>query len=503
MGAVEDAVAHVCGSFFEYGVAVLAIFLLIVLIQRPKNLPPGPTGLPIIGALHLLGQRPHETLARMADKYGPLMSLYMGQQLCIVASSRDTAMEFLKRQDAVFCSRPPQRGFEVIFPKDITFSDITPASRHLRKILHSQLTSGRRIEEAEHIRADEIAQTVRSIAPGLVDLKVRLAVMTANILTRLIISKRFMGRSGMNSTEEKELQDFVDITEEIGDCLGTANPRDVIPAFKCIDILGLGLDRRFTNLRRHMESFLSKIIAERRQNSKLPEKDLLDVLLEQLDHHEITEDVVISIIWEAFAAGMETTVLATEWTMAEVLRSPQIQAQAQAELDDVVGHSRPVQESDLPNLKYIRAIVKESFRLHPIIPLLIPHHSSHACSACGYHIPAHTNLLVNVWAIGRDPSVFTNPLEFQPERFLPEGPHAGTEWTKGFDLLIFGFGRRACMGMSLGALLVETSVASLLHSFSWSPPPDGIDMTEGSGLSVRKAVPLTAIATARLPTPVY
>lgn len=101
----------------EYAVAVLAIYLLMVLIRRQKPLPPGPTGLPIIGALHLLGNRPHVTLKQMAQKYGPLMSFYMGQKLCVVATSADTAMEFLKTQDAVFCSRPPQRGFEVIFPK--------------------------------------------------------------------------------------------------------------------------------------------------------------------------------------------------------------------------------------------------------------------------------------------------------------------------------------------------------------------------------------------------
>lgn len=189
--------------------------------------------------------------------------------------------------------------------------------------------------------------------------------------------------------------------------------------------------------------------------------------------------------------------------MAEVLRNPSIQAPAQAELDAVVGDSRRVEEGDIPNLRYIRAIVKESFRLHPIIPLLIPHESEAGTRAFGYDIPAETRLLVNVWAIGRDPAVFRDPLEFQPERFLPEGPHADMEWNKGFNLLPFGSGRRTCMGMALGALLVERSVASLLHAFSWSPPPDGLDMTEGFGLSVRKAVSLAAIATARPAKDVY
>jgi len=185
------------------------------------------------------------------------------------------------------------------FP-DVTFSDIQPASRHLRKILHLQLTSGRRIEESEHIRADEVAQMVRSIPANsdeVIDLRECLAVMTANILTRLIIGKRFMGRSGMNKSEEKELKDFVEITEEISDCLGIANPRDVIPAFKWIDLNGL--DRRFKTLRRHMESFLSKIIAERRhrRSETDAEKDLLDVLLDSMDQQEITQEVVTSIVW--------------------------------------------------------------------------------------------------------------------------------------------------------------------------------------------------------------
>lgn len=206
---------------------------------------------------------------------------------------------------------------------------------------------------------------------------------------------------------------------------------------------------------------------------------------------------------EAFAAGIRTSVLATEWTMAEILRNPHVLSKAQAELDMVVGQMRRVQDSDIPNLKYIKAVVKEALRLHPVIPLLIPHQSTAECRAFGYAIPAKTRLLVNVWAIGRDPAVWANPLDFDPERFLDEGLHAGTDFSgKNFNLLPFGSGRRVCMGISLGSLLVESSVASLLHCFSWSLP-EQIDMTEGSGLSVRKAVPLSAIALARLPPSVY
>ena len=195
---------------------------------------------------------------------------------------------------------------------DVTFSDITPASRQLRKILHLQVTSGRRIEESEHIRADEMAQMLRGIPNDeVVNVKYCLEVMTANILTRLIIGKRFLGRSGeMDNSEEKQLKDFIHITEEIGLCLGVPNPRDVIPAFKWIDLIGL--DKRFKSLRSHMESFLSKIIAERRSRREErfgsidpSEKDLLDVLLDLMDNNDngqdqITKEVVVSIVWVSF-----------------------------------------------------------------------------------------------------------------------------------------------------------------------------------------------------------
>jgi flavonoid 3'-monooxygenase len=168
----------------------------------------------------------------------------------------------------------------------------------MRKIFHLELISGRKLEESEHVRAEEMAEMVRSIPSGeVVNVKSCLDAMTANIFTRLIIGKRLMGRTGMDEAEAKELQDFIEITDEIDLLLGTPNPRDLISAFQYLDLTGL--DRRYKTLRRRMESFLSTIIAEHRSRSP-PEKDFLDTLLDQIDRTDgqaITEQVVTSIVW--------------------------------------------------------------------------------------------------------------------------------------------------------------------------------------------------------------
>jgi cytochrome P450 len=194
--------------------------------------------------------------------------------------------------------------------------------------------------------------------------------------------------------------------------------------------------------------------------------------------------------------------------MAEILANPNVMKAAQAELDEVIGRNRLVQESDIPKLKYIQAIVKESLRLHPPVPLLVPHQSIDTCKVSGYDIPAGTMLFVNVWAIGRDATIWEEPLRFNPNRFVEGGTSADVGMLgQNFQFLPFGAGRRACPGMAMGSLMVQSSIANLLHAFDWSLPfdmePHDLDMSEGVGFTCPRAVPLHALAKRRLPTELY
>jgi cytochrome P450 len=209
-------------------------------------------------------------------------------------------------------------------------------------------------------------------------------------------------------------------------------------------------------------------------------------------------------VQELLEASTDTSITVIEWALAELLKHPKFMKKVQDELDDVIGQDRVIDESDIPQLKYFQAVVKEVFRLHPPATLLVPHQNMEACKIGGYHILPKTQIFVNVWAIHRHSFAYENPLEFNPDRFLQtnvdlKGKH--------FELIPFGSGRRICPGILLGLLIVQMHLARLLHSFTWKLPkgenPQDMDMGEVSGITTRKVIPLHAIAIPRLPQHLY
>jgi len=205
--------------------------------------------------------------------------------------------------------------------------------------------------------------------------------------------------------------------------------------------------------------------------------------------------------------GAETVPTMIEWTMSEALRKPPVMKKLQDELECVVGLGRMVTESDLPRLVYLQAVVKETLRLHPTGPFLSRYLYSESCSVLGYEIPHKTRVLVNLWAIARNPKSWEDAENFKPERFM-EGVGSGVDANgdRNFGWIPFGEGRRKCPGEQLGTLVVEFGVAQLLHCFNWKLPSDDmngeneeLDMTERfNGITLPRAHELSAIPTARL-----
>lgn len=185
-----------------------------------------------------------------------------------------------------------------------------------------------------------------------------------------------------------------------------------------------------------------------------------------------------------------------EWGLKELINHPTAMDKARKEIDSVIGKDRIAKESDITNLPYLQAVVKETLRLHPPGPLMA-RESSGNCSIAGYNIPANTRVFINVWALGRDPEYWENPLGFQPERFMRE-KESGTKSQldvrgQNYHLLPFGSGRRGCPAVSLALNVVQTSLAAMIQCFEWK-----VNVKEKNAVSAATANPLICIPKPRL-----
>lgn len=275
-----------------------------------------------------------------------------------------------------------------------------------------------------------------------------------------------------------------------------------------------GLRPRFEKVRKGCDEFLEEIIDEHQQenskgNNQKQHRDFVDVMLSYLnkpmnpndeEQYVIDRTNIKAIILDMIAAALETSAVVIEWVLAEVISHPRVKSLLQNELENVVGMNRMVEEADLGKLTYLDMVLKESLRLHPVAPLLIPHESMEDIEINGYHIPNKSRVLINIWAIGRDPNVWSKDVdEFLPERF---GNSKIDVRGHDFQLIPFGSGRRGCPGLQLGLTTVRLVLAQLVHCFEWELPdgmlPDDLSMTEKFGLTVPRAKHLLAMPVYRL-----
>ncbi|KAM7267528.1 hypothetical protein ACFE04_009694 [Oxalis oulophora] len=511
--------------FLIYFISI-AMFLYFLLrlragLSRPSRpfLPPGPKAWPIIGNLHQIGTTPHTNLAELARTYGPLMHIRLGFVDAIVVSSSSVASLFLKTHDANFSSRPRSSGAKYIGYNyhDLVFAPHGPRWRMLRKISSTHLFSGKALDSFRHVRQEEVAMLVQSIAKAKgstkpVDLAQMLNLCTVNAIGRVMLGYRVFG-DGTSKVDTKA-DEFKSMVVEMMVLSGICNVGEFIPGIEWLDLQGVVA--KMKNVHKRFDTFLSEILEEHEKNHddvNGKQKDLLSTLISLKDHsndedERLNNTDIKALLLNMFTAGTDTSSSTTEWAIAELIRHPKILARVQSELDTVVGRDRLVTEQDLPQLTYLQAVIKEAFRLHPSTPLSVPRVAAESCEVNGYHIPKGSTLLVNLWAIARDPEQWTDPLEFRPERFLPDGEKHNVDIRgNNFEVIPFGAGRRICVGMNLGLRMVQLMTASLVHGFDLGLG-DGLlaeelNMEEAYGLTLQRAEPLLVYPKLRLLASVY
>nr|AGO03824.1 flavonoid 3`5`-hydroxylase [Echinops bannaticus] len=481
------------------GLVFYVLQLLNLRTPHPNRLPPGPTPWPIVGNLPHIGTAPHQSLAALATKYGPLMHLRLGFVDVVVAGSASVAAQIFKAHDVNFSNRPRVSGGKHIAYnyQDLVFAPYGPKWRMLRKICSVHLFSTKALDDFRHVRQEEaaiLAGTLAGAGESTVKLGELVNVCITNALARVVLGRRvFVDVSGDGDLKAKEFQDMV---KELMVVAGEFNIGDFIPALDWLDLQGVA--KRMKKVHDWFDSFLNTILEEHKSGSS--GGDFLSTLLSLKDDADgqggkFSDIEIKALLLNLFSAGTDTSFSTVEWAMAELIRHPQLLKQAQEEMDTVVGRDRLVTEMDLSRLIYLQAIVKETFRLHPSTPLSLPRMATESCEVNGYYIPKGSTLLVNVWAIARDPKMWTDPLEFRATRFLPGGEKPDVD-VKGndFELIPFGGGRRICAGMNLGLKMVQLLIATLVHAFDWKLAdgldPEKLNMEEAPGLALHRVVPL-------------
>ncbi|XAR50776.1 hypothetical protein NMG60_11005200 [Bertholletia excelsa] len=447
--------------------------------ERGFSTLPGPTGLPFIGNFHQLhahaSNLPHH-LWLLSKKYGPLMSLQLGFRSALVVSSANMAKEVLKTHDIEFADRPPFISHQIISRNglDLTFSSCNEYWREMRKICAIHVFSSKRVLSLSSIRQDEISRTINSISKIASDSKVAnlseiLFSSTNNIFCRIAFSKRYNDEGSARS----KLFPFMGWLDRLTGRLAWAH--------KTFEELDLFLQETIDE---HLDD-------DKRAPGSTDPEDISDVLLKLKDDNSFTVDLnmdhIKAILMDLFVAGTDPTSAATIWAMTELMRNPRAMNILQQEVRETIGEKTSIDDNDIQKLTYLKAVVKETLRLHPPAPLMVPHYLSKGCNVGGYEIKSDTLVYVNIWAIGRDPEYWEKPEEFLPERFLGNS----TDFRgQDFQFIPFGAGRRSCPATNLGTIIVELALANLVYSFNWELPDgmkkEDIDMDVKPGITMHK-----------------
>ncbi|KAK9115777.1 hypothetical protein Sjap_014724 [Stephania japonica] len=490
----------VCFSVFLF-VFILCFNLLRARTMRTSKSPPGPTSLTLIGNLLQLGTKPHESLAELARIYGPLMALKLGRVSTVIVSSPSIARQVLQTQDHVLAYRAVPDAVRALNHHEHSMVWLPPNQkwRGLRKLCNSHVFSAQRLNASRGTREKKVNDLLKfvhdkAVAKGSIDVGHVAFVAVLNLISNTLFSFDLI------DVQSKTVQEFKRVARGVMDEVGKPNIADYFPLLRSVD--PLRIRRRTEMYVEKLNQIFEELIQQRLQSrdnqlqSSNTSNDLLDALLNycQEDGSQVSKNTILALFQDVFVAGSDTSSSTIEWAMAELVRNPEKLVKVKKELREKIKEGKQIEESDIPSLSYLQAVVKETLRLHPPAPLLLPRRAQTDVELCGFNVPKNTQVLVNVWAIGRDGQVWENPNCFDPERFL--GSEIGFKG-RDFELLPFGAGRRICPGLPLADRMVPFILGALLQRFDWEieggMKAKALNMEEKFGLTLQKAIPLRAV----------
>ncbi|KAL9167268.1 hypothetical protein ABFS82_05G084300 [Erythranthe guttata] len=503
---------------YELGLAALTFFFLlaslfcyswIVVLGNSKirtepPLPPGPYGLPILGYLPFLKHNLHHQFTQLSHKYGPIYRLWLGSKLCVVVSSPSLIKQIVRDHDSTFANRdPPVAALVATGGYDIVWTANGPYWRDIRKLFVREMMSNTNLQASNVFRTEEVRKLI-----GNLDTQIGSPVQIGELifLTELHVLMSLLWGGEMDPTERSRLGDKFRVhISKLVDLLGKPNVSDFFPVLARFDLQGIAKEMRgvVVEVERILDCFIDAKVKSMAAGGGMEgeerSKDFMGILLELKDKQlgegstfGLTQ--IKAILVDIVAGGSDTTATMVEWVMTELLHNPSIMQKVQQEVTNVVGANNVVEESHVSKLHYLEAVVKETFRLHPPLPLLVPRYPSESCTIGEHTIPKGSRVFLNMWSIHMDPHAWENPLQFRPERFLNDNSEKFDFIGNNVEYLPFGSGRRVCPGIPLAEKMVMYLLETLVHTYEWGlPEGQKIDLSEKFGIVMRKETPLIAV----------
>uniref|UniRef100_A0A4W5QU80 Cytochrome P450 1A n=1 Tax=Hucho hucho TaxID=62062 RepID=A0A4W5QU80_9TELE len=488
--------------------ALCTLTLLLVALRGRKRegaghhkgtLPPGPTPWPLVGNLFQMGDQIHLSLTRLRLQYGDVFQMRMGSLVVVVLSGYATIRQALVRQGEAFAGRPDLFTFSAVANgTSMTFSEkYGPAWVLHKKLCKNALRSFSQAEPRgpdttclleEHVCA-EAAGMVEAIwerseaSDGLgLDPVVPLVTSVANVVCALCFGKRY-------DYNDKEFLTIVHINNEVLRIFAAGNMADFFPVFRYLPSPSL---RKMVQHIRRMNSFMEHNIEEHLETfDKDCIRDITDALIALCEERQEDEDTavlsnsqIIHTVIDIFGAGFDTIIAGLQWSLLYLIKFPDIQVKIHQEIDEHIGPARLPRFEDKPKMPFTEAFLYEVFRHTSYVPFTIPHCTTQNITLNGYFIPKDTCVFINQYQVNHDIDLWGDPDVFRPERFLGKEGLLNKDLTE--KVMIFGMGKRRCLGDGFARLEMFVFLTTLLHRLCIeNVPGQELDLSTDFGLTMK------------------
>ncbi|XP_008567859.1 PREDICTED: cytochrome P450 1A2 [Galeopterus variegatus] len=482
--------------------SILCLVFWVVRASRPpvpKGLksPPGPWGWPLIGHMLSLGKHPYLALSRMSQQYGDVLQIRIGSTPVVVLSGLDTIRQALVKQGNDFKGRPDlyssnfvTDGYSLSFSPDS--GPVWAARRRLAQdALKSFSTSSNPASSSSCYLEDHVTKEAEALiskfqelmaGAGCFDPYNEVVGSVANVIGAMCFGQHFPQHS-------EEMLSLLENTHEFVETASSGNPVDFLPILRYLPSPTL---QRFKAFNQKFLWFLQKTVREHYQDfDRNSVQDITGALFKHsekgttVNGEHIPPEKIVNLVNDLFGAGFDTVTTAISWSLMYLVTKPGIQRKIQKELDTVVGRTRQPRLSDRPQLPYLEAFILETFRHSSFLPFTIPHSTTRDTTLNGFYIPKGRCVFINQWQVNHDQELWGDPFEFRPERFLTtEGTAINKDLSE--KVLLFGLGKRRCIGEVLARWEVFLFLAILLQQLEFSVPPGvEVDLTPIYGLTMK------------------